>query len=60
MKTFLADLDMEALEAYVTYENCYREDSDSETENSDEIAQSEEEDPPQETSEDEDLPSSLA
>jgi len=56
----LADLDTGALEAYVTYENCYREDSDSETENNDEIAQSEEEDPPQETSEDKDFPSSLA
>ena len=56
-KAFLADLDTEALEAYVAYENCYLEDPQEE---SDELPETQEQDNPEEFSEDEDFPPSPA
>jgi hypothetical protein len=57
-RTFLADLDTNALEAYVAYENCYLE---SETEDDNHPSSlTEEQENPCDFSEDEDFPSSLA
>ena len=56
-KAFLADLDTEALEAYVAYENCYLE-SDSD-DNTNPTSPIDEQEDPTTFSEDEDFPSSL-
>ena len=56
-RAFLADLDTEALEAYVAYEQCYLQDSD---EDPDPLSTVEEEENPGEFSEDEDFHSSPA
>ena len=55
-KAFLSTLDTDALEAFVAYENCYMEDSESEQEE----ANQEEEPNPEEFSENEDFPSPSA
>ena len=56
-RAFLSTLDTKALEAFVAYENCYMEDSDTEKDNINEI---EEQDNPQEFSEEEDFPAPSA
>lgn len=56
-KAFLSTLDSEALEAFVAYEDCYREDSDTEQEEPNEL---EEEPNPGEFSGDEDFPNPSA
>jgi len=57
-RVFLADLDSEALDAFVAYEQCWAED-DEESE-ADELPDIEEEEEPTEISEDEDFPEPLA
>jgi len=59
-RTFIASLDTEALEAYLAYENCFAEESGSDTEQTNNLDTIEEEDDPQDISDDEDFPSSLA
>ena len=56
-KAFLADLDADALEAYVAYESCYLE---SDTDEGNPSGSVEEQEDPCGFSEDEDFPSSLA
>ena len=56
-KAFLSSLNSEALEAFVAYEECYREDSEVEEEENNEL---EEENNPEEFSEEEDFPNPSA
>ena len=57
-KAFLSELDTEALEAYVAYENCYLESESEDDPNP--TSPTEEQEDPTTFSEDEDFPSSLA